>query len=46
MKNVLKTIKEILNAKSNSDVPINNLLIAETITRNAKLFADQFNNLF
>ena len=45
MKNVWKTlkeIKEIINVKNN-DVPINSLLIGETITTNAKLIANHFN---
>ena len=43
---VWKTIKEIINVKSNNDVPINSLLIDETITRNAKLIANHLNTFF
>ena len=35
VKTVWKTIKEIINVKNNNDVPINSLLIGETITANA-----------
>ena len=48
MKNIWKTlkeIKEIINVKNNNDVPINSLLIGETITTNAKLIANHFNTL-
>ena len=43
---VWKTIKEIINVKSNNDVPINSFLIDETITRNAKLIANHLNTFF
>ena len=46
MKAVRKTIKEILNVKNNNDVPINSLLIGETITTNGKLIANHFNTFF
>ena len=41
MNTAWKTIKEIIN-----DVPINSLLIGETITANAKLIANHFNTFF
>ena len=41
-----KTIKEIINVKTKNDVPINSLLIGETITTNAKLIANHFNTFF
>ena len=43
LKTVWKTIKEIINVKTKNDVPINSLLIGETITANAKLIANHFN---
>ena len=46
MKTVWKTIKEIINVKKSNDVPINSLLIGETITTNAKLIANYFNTFF
>ena len=46
LKAVWKTIKEIINVKNKSDVPINNLLIGETLTTNAKLIANHFNTFF
>ena len=46
MKTVWKTIKEIINVKNSNDVPINSLLIGETITANAKLIANHFNTFF
>ena len=46
MKTVWKTIKEIINVKTKNDVPINSLLIGETITANAKLIANHFNTFF
>ena len=46
MKTVRKTIKEIINVKTKNDVPINSLLIGETITTNAKLIANHFNTFF
>ena len=42
LKTIWKTIKEIINVKSSNDVPINTLLLGETIT-NAKLIANHFN---
>ena len=41
MNTAWKTIKEIIN-----DVPINSLLIGETITPNTKLIANHFNTFF
>ena len=46
MKTVWKTIKEIINVKTKNDVPINSLLIGETITTNTKLIANHFNTFF
>ena len=46
LKTVWKTIKEIINVKNSNDVPINSLLIDETITTNAKLIANHFNTFF
>ena len=46
MKTVWKTIKEIINVKYSNDVPINSLIIDETITTNAKLIANYFNTFF
>ena len=46
MKTVWKTTKEIVNVKNSNDVPINSLLIGETITANAKLIANHFNTFF
>ena len=46
MKTIWKTIKEIISVKNNNDVPINSLLIGETITTNAKLIANHFNTFF
>ena len=43
LKTKWKTIKEIINVKTKNDVPINSLLIGETITANAKLIANHFN---
>ena len=43
MKTVWKIIREIINIKNSNDVPINSLLIGETITTNAKLIANHFN---
>ena len=45
LKTIWKTIKEIINVKNN-DVPINSLLIGETITTFAKLIANHFNTFF
>ena len=43
----MKTVwKTIINVKSSNDVPINSLLIGETITTNAKLIANHFNTFF
>ena len=44
MKTVWETITEIINVKNNNDVPINSLIIGETITTNAKLIPNHFNN--
>ena len=46
MKTVWKTIKEIINVKNNNDMPINSLLIRETVTTNAKLIANHFDTFF
>ena len=46
LKTKWKTIKEIINVKTKNDVPINSLLIGETITTNAKLIANHFNTFF
>ena len=46
MKTVWKTIKGIINVKNSNDVPINSLLIGQTITSNAKLIASHFNTFF
>ena len=46
MKTVRKTVKEIINVKNSNDVPINSLLIGETITTNAKFIANHFNTFF
>ena len=46
LKIVWKTVKEIINVKNNNDVPINSLLIGETITTNTKLIANHFNTFF
>ena len=46
MKTVWKTIKEIINVKNSNDVPINSLLIGETIATNTKLIANHFNTFF
>ena len=46
LKTVWKTIKEIINVKTKNDVPINSLLIGETITTNTKLIANYFNIFF
>ena len=46
LKTVWKTIKEIINVKTKNDVPINSLLIGETITTNTKLIANHFNTFF
>ena len=46
MKTVWNPIKEIINVKNSNDVPINSLLIGETITTNAKLIANHFNTFF
>ena len=35
-----------MNVKNSNDVPINSLLLAETITTNAKLIANDFNTFF
>lgn len=35
-----------MNVKSIDDVSVNSLLISETITRNSKLIADNFNTSF
>ena len=43
LKTISKTINEIINVKTKNDVPINSLLIGETITANAKLIANHFN---
>ena len=43
LKTIWETIKEIINVKNN-DMPINSLLIGETITTNAKLIANHFNS--
>ena len=46
LKTVWKTIKEIIHVKTKNDVPINSLLIGETIITNAKLIANHFNAFF
>ena len=46
LKTVWKTIKEIINVKTKNDVPINSLLIGETITTNTILIANHFNTFF
>ena len=46
LKIVWKTVKEIINVKNNNDVPINSLLIGETITTNTILIANHFNTFF
>ena len=46
MKNLWKTIKEIINVKTKNDVLINSLLINETATTNAKLIVNHFNTFF
>ena len=46
LKTIRKTIKEIVNVKHSNDVQINSILIAETITANAKLIANHFNTFF
>ena len=46
MKTVWKTIKGIVNVENCNDVPINSLLVGETITANAKLIASRFNTFF
>ena len=46
MKNLWKTIKEIINVKTKNDVLINSLLINETVTANAKLIVNHFNTFF
>ena len=46
MQTVWKTIKKIINVKSNNDVRINSLLIGETITTIAKFIANRSNNCF
>ena len=46
MKTVCKTIKEVINVKSNSDVSINSLLIGETIIGNARFIANHLNFFF
>ena len=46
MKTVCKTIKVIINVKTKNDVPINSLLIDETITTNTKLITNHFNTFF
>ena len=43
MKTIWKTINEIINVKTKNDLPINSLLIGETIITNAKLIANHFN---
>ena len=43
MKTVCKTIKVIINVKTKNDVPINSLLIDETIATNTKLITNHFN---
>ena len=43
LKSVWKTIKEIINLKSTSDVSRNNSLIGQTVTTNAKLIGNNFN---
>ena len=45
LKTIWKTIKEIINVKNN-DVPINSLLIGETIITFAKLIANHLNTFF
>ena len=45
-KSISKTIKEIINVKNSKDVPVDSLLIGETITTNAKLIANHFNTFF
>ena len=46
LKIVWKTIKEIVTKKSSNDVPVNSLLIGETITANGNLVANHFNTCF
>ena len=46
MKNLWKTIKELINVKTKNDVLINSLLINETVTTNAKLIVNHFNTFF
>ena len=46
MKTIWKTIKEIINIKSNNDFSINSLLISEIIKTNATLISNHFNNYF
>ena len=38
-----KLLKEIINVKNSNDVPINSLLIGETITTNDELIANHIN---
>ena len=46
LKIIWKTINKVINVKNNNDVPINNLLIGERTTANAKLIANHQNNFF
>ena len=43
LRTLWKTIKEIINLKAKNDVPINSLLIGETMTTNAILIANHLN---
>ena len=45
-KTIWETIKEIINIKNSNDVPINSLLIGETITTKTTLIANHFNTFF
>ena len=45
-KTISKTVKEIINVKNSKDVPVDSLLIGETVTTNAKLIANHFNTFF
>ena len=46
METIWKSIRELINVENRNDVPINNLLIGETITASAKLIANHFNTFF
>ena len=43
LKTIWKTIKETINVKTKNGVPVNSLLIGETITTNTKLIANHLN---